>query len=389
MLEHGGDIKGFQEEYGTRPLDFSANIAPCGVPEKVREAVCAAVDDAINYPDPLCRSLVRALAAHEQVSEHAVLCGNGSSDLLFRLVLALKPKRALLCAPTFAEYEQALATVGATLDFYTFSARNGFTLGADFLEHITPATNLVVLCQPNNPTGVILPPELLHAILQKCEEVGATLLIDECFVGFLDEAPGISVVSWVKEHPCLVVLKAFTKLYGIPGIRLGYALCSNGKLLEAMRAAGQPWSVSNVAQAAGVAALECIEYVEEVRSITHTQRAFLKCELADRGITTWGEANFLLFYIPEQPGAPTFVQQMREHGVLVRDCSNYRTLEQGWYRIAVRTHEENERLLQAMDAVLHARASQGAPQNNAQALPHNNLEKGADKTPATPERTQQ
>ena len=201
MLEHGGDIKGFQEEYGTRPLDFSANIAPCGVPEKVREAVCAAVDDAINYPDPLCRSLVRALAAHEQVSEHAVLCGNGSSDLLFRLVLALKPKRALLCAPTFAEYEQALATVGATLNFYTLSARNGFTLGADFLEHITPATNLVVLCQPNNPTGVILPPELLHATLQKCEEVGATLLIDECFVGFLDEAPGISVVPWGERAP--------------------------------------------------------------------------------------------------------------------------------------------------------------------------------------------
>lgn len=355
MLEHGGDIKGFQDEFGTRPLDYSANIAPLGVPEEVRQAICAAIDDAANYPDPLCRDLTRALAAHDQVPESAILCGNGSSDVLFRLVAAAKPRRALLCAPTFGEYEQALATVNTVLDYYPLSPAHDFLIAADIIDRITLETDLVILCQPNNPTGAIVSRELLQLVLRKCAESQALLLVDECFVGFLDNPNDVSVVPWIEDHDNLVVLKAFTKLYGIPGIRLGYALSSNTTLLEAMRASGQPWSVSNIAQAAGVAALACTDYVAHVRAITRTERTFLKEELKKRSIIAWGEANYLLFRIVEKPPAPTFAQDMRQQGVLVRDCANYRNLDQGWYRIAVRTHAENERLLQAIDAVLERR----------------------------------
>ena len=216
MLEHGGDIKGFQEEYGTRPLDFSANIAPLGVPAEVREAVCAALDDVANYPDPLCRDLVRALAAHDTVDERCILCGNGSSDLLFRLVAAVKPRCALVCAPTFAEYEQALATTNAALDFYPLSEQYDFAVRDDFADFITPETDLAVICQPNNPSGATVSHELMERILEKCTQCNTTLLVDECFVGFLDDPHSISVVPWLERYPNLVVLKAFTKLYGIP-----------------------------------------------------------------------------------------------------------------------------------------------------------------------------
>ncbi len=355
MLEHGGDIKGFQDEYGTRPLDYSANIAPLGIPDPVRQAVIDALDDSTDYPDPLCRDLVAALAAHEQVDASFILCGNGSSDLLFRLVAATKPRRALLCAPTFAEYEQALSTEGSSLDFYQLSPLHDFTVGEDFIDWITPETDLVVLCQPNNPSGMIVPRKLLGRILERCKECSALLLVDECFVGFLDDPDDVTVTPWLAAEPALVVLKAFTKLYGIPGMRLGYALTSNAELLENMRAAGQPWSVSNLAQAAGVAALTCADYVDEVRAITRQERAFLQQELQKREITSWGSANFLLFRVAETPHAPLFVQQMRTLGVLVRDCANYRELKQGWYRIAVRSHDENIRLLAAIDTVLQQR----------------------------------
>ena len=225
----------------------------------------------------------------------------------------------------------------------------------DFANFITPETDLAVICQPNNPSGATVSHELIERILEKCTQCNTTLLVDECFVGFLDDPNAISVVPWLERYPNLVVLKAFTKLYGIPGIRLGYALTSNNALIEAMRAAGQPWSVSNLAQAAGIAALGCTKYVEQVRTITREERAFLKAALKERGIASWGTANFLLFHVTEQPGAPTFVQQMREQGVLVRDCANYHNLDQGWYRIAVRSHEENIRLLQAIDTVLEQR----------------------------------
>lgn len=363
MLEHGGDIKGFQDEFGTRPLDYSANIAPLGVPDSVRQAVFAALDDAANYPDPLCRDLTRALSMHEGVKENCILCGNGSSDLLFRLVATQKPKRALLCAPTFGEYEQALGTRDAAIDYYPLAPEHDFTIGSDIINFIAPETDLVILCQPNNPTGQTVARELLRLVLEKLQQNNGILLVDECFVGFLDDPQAVSVVPWIEDNPQLVVLKAFTKLYGIPGIRLGYALTSNVPLLQAMRAAGQPWSVSNLAQAAGITALQCTEYVSQVRAITHDERLFLMDELGKRGIKAWGTANYLLFYVPETACMPTFVYQMRQKGVLVRDCSNYRNLEQGWYRIAVRTHAENVQLLCAIDAVLRKRSTQGSPKS--------------------------
>lgn len=352
MLEHGGDIKGYTDEYGTCPLDFSANIAPLGVPQPVRSAVIAALDNASDYPDPMCRDLTRALARHENVSESSILCGNGSSDVLFRLALAVKPQRALLCAPTFSEYEQALATTNTHIDYYLLSKQNNFAVKHDITTYITRMTDVVVLCQPNNPTGEIISRELIANVLARCEACSALLVVDECFVGFLDAPQSVSVVPWVEQHPNLCVLKAFTKLYGIPGIRLGYALSSDRELIEAMRTSGQPWSVSNVAQAAGIAALQCTDYVEQVRTITQRERAFLKTELLKRAIVSWGQANFLFFHISEQAHTPSFAKHMRKQGVLVRDCSNYRNLEQGWYRIAVRTHEENVRLLRAIDAAL-------------------------------------
>ena len=359
MLEHGGDITGYWEEYGICPLDFSANIAPLGVPQPVRNAVIGAIDHASDYPDPLCRDLVQALSQHEQVPASALLCGNGSSDVLFRLALAMKPRRALLCAPTFSEYEQAFTTTNTTIDYYLLSEHNNFAVTSNFTSYITPETDIVVLCQPNNPTGEVVARKLLKNILARCEECSALLVVDECFVGFLDNPQNISVVPWVEQHPNLLVLKAFTKLYGIPGIRLGYAVSSNLELIEAMRTAGQPWSVSNLAQAAGIAALQCTDYVEQVRHITQNERVFLKDELLKRGIVSWGQANFLFFHLPGQTTAPSFAQRMREMGVLVRDCSNYRNLEQGWYRIAVRTHEENLRLLSALDVVLQRTTQKG------------------------------
>ena len=345
QLAHGGDITGYEDEYGCLPLDFSANISPLGLPDEVREAVIAALDRADEYPNTKCRRLVKAIAEHEGLPGELVLCGNGSADLIYRIALAARPRAALMCAPTFSEYADALANVDCRIELHPLAAANGFELDVSFAERIVEGIDLAFICQPNNPTGTLTSRPLLELALERCEQLGAHLVVDECFVGFLDDPVAASVADLVAAHPALVVLKAFTKLYAMPGIRLGYLLTSDASFRAAIERAGQPWSVSNLAQAAGIAALGCAEHVIETRRVVARERAFLIAGLAELGIKAQGCANYLFFQL-EDRGALT--QRMRERGILVRDCSNYPGLGPGSYRIAVRGRADNERLLAAM-----------------------------------------
>ena len=347
-LVHGGDWAGYSEEYGAQPLDFSANVSPLGVPQGVKRAIAEAAETADRYPDPLCRALSRKLAAHEQVPESYVLCGNGAADLIFRAVLAKKPKKALLTAPAFAEYEAALTACGCEVDYYFLRQEHDFRLDEGFLQAITPEIDMVFVCEPNNPTGVSSPRAFLMQVAQRCSDCGALFMLDECFGDFLDEPEDHTMKSALSSFPNLVILKAFTKLYAMAGVRLGYALCANGELVENMRNTGQPWAVSSLAQAAGEAALEETAYVERVRQMVKQERPWMSEQLTRLGCRVIpGEANYLLFYC-----SVPLIEPLRKRGILLRSCSNYHGLNENWYRTAVRTHEENIRLIQALNEVV-------------------------------------
>lgn len=348
-LIHGGDCEGYILETGKMPLDFSANCNPLGTPDGVIKAVCDSAKKAAAYPDPLCRRLVRALAESEGVSENSLLCGAGAADIIFRLAAALKPKKALVTAPTFAEYELALNTVGCETEHYFLKKENGFALGEDFAERITPETDIVFVCNPNNPTGNITERPLLEAILERCSKTGTLLVLDECFNDFLDEPEKYTFKDKIGENKNLLILKAFTKLYGMAGIRLGYCLCGDSELIEKMREAGQPWGVSSLAQEAGIAALSEKEYVARTKALIKEERKRLKEALSCLGAEVFGgEANYIFFKCKVYDLAA----KMRSEGVLIRDCSNYCGLEKGYFRIAVRTREENDRLLETLEKIL-------------------------------------
>lgn len=347
-LIHGGDWAGYEAECGECPLDFSANVSPLGLPRGVRDAVVRSLETAERYPDPLCRALGGAIAGVEEVSPDWVLCGGGAADLIYRAVLAKRPGRALVTAPAFAEYEAALALAGCGIDCFFLRESEDFMLGESFLEAITPDTDMVFLCQPNNPTGRTIPRTLLCAVLERCRAAKALLVVDECFCGLLDQPEMFTMKGLLGEHPNLLILKAFTKLYAMAGLRLGYCVCGDAALLDAMRGAGQPWAVSGPAQAAGIAALRETQYVQAVRALVARERPRLAGELSRLGLRVIpGEANYLLFFSP----AP-LLEPLRERGILLRDCGNYRGLEAGWYRTAVRTQEENRRLIQSLEEIL-------------------------------------
>lgn len=342
---HGGDLESYYRQYGREPLDFSANISPLGLPEGVRRAIVSSLEHAAEYPDPLCRKLREALAAHEHLPARQILCGNGAADLIFRLALALHPKRALVTAPSFAEYEAAMCAAGCRVDAHPLAPGSGFRLTESILERIVPGTDLVFLCQPNNPTGQLTEKALLLKILERCRARGAVLVMDECFTPFLDNPAAYSLQDQLPEYGNLLILKAFTKLYAMPGLRLGYALCSNLALLEKLRGAAQPWPVSGPAQAAGIAALRESRYVRDLRALLRTEKPAFVSGLRSAGLEVFGSgANFVFF----RSGDPLLHEKLLDRGIMLRSCDNYRGLAPGYYRAAVRTHPENQQLLGAI-----------------------------------------
>lgn len=347
-LVHGGDWAGYRAEFGCDALDFSANVSPLGLPAGVAAAITNALPTADRYPDPLCRELRAALAGAEGVPADWILCGNGAADLIFRLALAVRPRRALLPAPTFAEYEAALQTVGCAVQRVFLREENEFAVTEEFIDAVTPETDIVFLCQPNNPTGQMTPPALVERLVRRCAECGAVLVVDECFLDFLPDRDAWTAKQLLRDAPQLIILKAFTKLYAMAGVRLGYALCGDAALLEKMRGAGQPWAVSSLAQAAGLAALQETAYAGAVRALIAEQRPRMAAGLRALGLRVMdGQANYLLFR-----ATPDFGEKLRRRGAVVRSCANYPGLDAAWYRTAVRTAEENTRLLQIMGEIL-------------------------------------
>ena len=347
-LVHGGDWAGYRAEFGCDALDFSANVSPLGLPAGVAAAITNALPTADRYPDPLCRELRAALAGAEGVPADWILCGNGAADLIFRLALAVRPRRALLPAPTFAEYEAALQTVGCAVQRVFLREENEFAVTEEFIDAVTPETDIVFLCQPNNPTGQVTPPALVERLVRRCAECGAVLVVDECFLDFLPDRDAWTAKQLLRDAPQLIILKAFTKLYAMAGVRLGYALCGDATLLEKMRGAGQPWAVSSLAQAAGLAALQETAYAGAVRALIAEQRPRMAAGLRALGLRVMdGQANYLLFR-----ATPDFGEKLRRRGAVVRSCANYPGLDAAWYRTAVRTAAENTRLLQIMGEIL-------------------------------------
>lgn len=347
QLTHGGDWAGYRAQYGQDALDFSANVSPLGLPQGVANAIAAALPHADRYPDPLCRALRAKLAPHEGIPAESILCGNGAADLIFRLAWAAKPRTALVTAPTFAEYAAALESAGCAVRRHFLQAKVDFAVTDSILSFITPEVDMVFLCQPNNPTGQLTPLPLVERILRRCEACGALLVVDECFLDFLPDCDALTAKA-LLDSKNLLILKAFTKLYGMAGVRLGYCLCSNTALLDKMQAAGQPWAVSSLAQAAGLAALDETAYVTRVQALIAQQRPVLRDGLRALGLRVLdGSANYLLFQASEMLG-----DILRQRGIVLRSCGNYPGLDGSWYRTAVRSAPENQQLIETLREVL-------------------------------------
>ena len=334
---HGGDI------YDGIALDFSANVSPLGTPRSVTDAIERALPELYRYPDPYCRTLVQTISEYEGVPKNFVLCGNGASELIYAYCGAVRPKRAMELAPTFSEYSLALRRTGCEIVRYALDQNENFDLRKDFLPFLArEKIDALFLCNPNNPTGRLIADDLLEEILRICREKNIALFVDECFLSLSDG--GVDLTPSLSDFPQLFILKAFTKSFGMAGLRLGYGLSADEALLRKMSAAVPPWNVSTLAQAAGVAALGDAEFLERNRAVIRAERPRLEERLRELGFWVCpSQANYILFR-----GEAGLADRLRERGAAIRDCANFEGLGPGWYRAAVRLREENDALLDAM-----------------------------------------
>lgn len=343
-LVHGGDIY----SHSRKMIDFSANINPLGMPEVVKQAIKDNVDNYMCYPDPLNRSLTKAIAKHDGVNENSIVCGNGAADVIFRTVLTLKPKKALIVSPTFAEYEQALSVVNCEIEHFFISEQDGFVLQKDILKAIDTRHDIMFLCNPNNPTGIPVEREFILEIANRCKECGVIFVVDECFTEFLEQEESYSIMQDVAKLDNVIILKAFTKIYAMAGIRLGYAVCGSGDFAKRISQMLQPWSVSTVASVCGVSAISQVDFVKRTKAYVKENRQWLKLQLEQLGFTVYqSQANYILFKTDRN-----IVSELLEKGILIRSCNNYPSLDERYYRIAVKSCDDNEYLVKCLKEIV-------------------------------------
>ena len=345
---HGGNV------YDAAPggmewLDFSANINPLGLSQKVRQAIENGINNLVHYPDPAARALKQAIADHYDVSQENIVLGNGGAELFYVLFHAVRPKRVLLPVPSFSEYERAALSAGAEIEYFQLREEDGFRLDAQELCARVQKGDCLILGSPNNPTGQRVGRKTLESILAQTGQKNILTVMDESFMDFCAYGAEDTARPLASRREDLVVVQSLTKFFAIPGLRLGFAAAPK-ILAERMDAAKDPWNTNLLAQAAGVAALSDREYHAQTLSWLESERDYLfrALETLD-GVKAYPPSvNFILLRLSSFWGkAPAFCARMREEGILLRDCSNYPGLDDTFIRVAVRKREDNEKLLEA------------------------------------------
>ena len=349
---HGGNA--VYEEGRDNIVDLSANINPLGMPIGVRDAISRDIGNCDRYPDSACSKLRERLAEYERVAPEMLFCGNGASDIIFRLPKATQAKRTLVAAPTFSDYERASISFGADVCRHQLLSSNGFASGKGFEETLAMCTpDLVFLCNPNNPTGVATSTRLIGSLLKCARESNTIVVVDECFLDFVENPDAFTSKSFVQEHRNLVIIKAFTKIFAMPGIRLGYAICSDKKLIDSLYFHGADWPVSNLAQTAAIEALAgADDYIKQTVRYVSQERETMKDALARLGYVVFDSAANYVFF--RNPFDFDLGRRLDEKGIRIRECGDYHGLDGSFYRAAISTKENNSKLISAMEYLMQS-----------------------------------
>jgi len=362
---HGGNINKLCDKYGLNPdkiIDFSASINPLGCPEEVHKVILERFVDIRNYPDSECVNLKKAIADKIPCNDSNIIVGNGSNELFYLIPRAMKPKQGVLLQPTFSEFKDALSSANVEVVELANNDGNFPLINTNLSNLMNIEDGMVFLCNPNNPTGQLtLKSDILELIKGNSNRL---IVVDEAFMDFVDDSEKYSVIKEAPLIDNLIVVRSLTKFYGFPGLRLGYLVANESNVNKLMQFK-EPWTVNTFAQIAGHVAIDDVEFAVNTREYMSREKDFLYDGLTDiKGIRPLQPSvNFILVRIHNAEITSSGIQDLLiKDNIIIRDCSNFIGLSDKYFRVAVRTRKENQKLLSALKLVMDSVISDGTDQ---------------------------
>jgi threonine-phosphate decarboxylase len=353
---HGGTIYAIARRVGIRTadlLDFSASINPLGFSPRVRTALKKHTGAILHYPDHDARDFVRELARYHRIPDKNILAGNGSTELIFLIPRIIKPKKVLVVVPTFSEYETSIRLAGGNVCYYRTTEQEQFTIQPQkLLKELRKGYDALYICNPNNPTGVLTPKNVLKDIVRTAQKLSTAVIIDETFVDFNENQ---SLKHEVKLFDNIYILRSMTKFFALPGLRAGY-LISSPDNIKKLKAGQEPWTMNALAQQAGIASLRDKEYIR--RSLDYMKEARREFAAALNTVPCLeifeSRANYLLVKLHD-PAALTVAElyeKLLQEKIIIRKCDTFQGMGDKFFRIAVKKKSENKKLAEKLREIL-------------------------------------
>lgn len=352
---HGGNIDEICRVYNIDResiTDFSANINPLGLNLNIKNYIIDNLSDVVNYPDITYYELKEEISKFEEIKKENIFLGNGAAECIFNLARALNPEKTLLLAPSFSEYEEGVKSVYGDIEYFILKEEDDFKLTDELIENLDESIDLLFICNPNNPTGVITDRSYLEKLIKRAEKLNIFVAVDESFLDFIDDKDKYSVMNLISKYSNLVIIKSLTKFYAIPGLRIGFGVTDNKDLLEKIDRVTMSWNVNTLASIAAICGLKEDTYNKESIVYVNKEKEYLYNNLKNiKGLKVFTPSvNFIFFKIKEDIDLK---MELLKYGVLIRTCNNYIGLNDKFYRIAVRTREENEKIINALSKVFN------------------------------------
>ena len=384
---HGGNIyKIFREKNIKEILDYSSNINPYGIPESLKKRITENLEILERYPDPDYIELRQKLAHLNKVDISNIILGNGAIEIIFLFMEVINPKKILIVSPTFGEYERAVKATERVedssilgdsnkkkddeksfgkqkieIEYFELKESDDFKLNIHNLKNeLEKKYDLLIICNPNNPTGKFLKLSETEEILKECNKYNTKLFIDEAFIDFLEDGIKESIINTKENKQNLFVTRAFTKFFAIPGLRLGYGVYFDKNLEKEISEKKEPWSVNNIAEMAGLTVLDDTEYIEKTLKWITKEKIYMYEKLNEiNGMKAYKtEINFITVKIEDklfskELNVKILREKMLEYSILIRDASNFKFLDERFFRLAIKNRENNDRVIEVLKEIFN------------------------------------
>ncbi|MCQ2491775.1 MAG: aminotransferase class I/II-fold pyridoxal phosphate-dependent enzyme [Lachnospiraceae bacterium] len=356
---HGSDLEKVEQIFGIKKEDivsFGANVNPLGISPMLRDNLASHIDAITSYPDREYTDLRKAISRYVGADFNRIMVGNGSTELIGLFIQIQNPKKAMLISPTYSEYEREILLSGGTCTYHFLQEEDDFHLNVDaLLSSLTSEYDLLIICNPNNPTSTIIPRPDMDRIVGTCKELGIFVLVDETYIEFTQNMEAFTSIPLTDTYDNMVILRGISKFFASPGLRLGYAICNNPGLYEEMSKIKNPWTINSLAGVAGEIMFSDEAYIKASKEFTYEERAYCLDRLEKmpyaKAFDSYG--NFILVKISKDDLTSYGVfEACIKKGFMIRDCADFAGLDDHFIRFCFMEHEHNEGLMDVLETLL-------------------------------------